>query len=517
MWIASSERSREMDRRATEEYGVPPLVLMERAGLAVFDAIRELAPSGCKLTIVCGRGNNGGDGMVVARHAQENGYAVEVLIAAAEAELREDAHTQVAIARAQGIEPIFHNDPRYARRLECLGSRNLIVDALLGTGATGEVRGPVQEAIRAINMSGVPVVSVDLPSGIHPDTGEELAVSIWALRTVTFGLPKPYLFQGMGLEHSGYWTVADVGYPSALLNEPTEAKLVDPDWVASILPERLRSSHKGENGHVLIVGGSRRMPGAATLAAKSAMRAGAGLVTVAAIPSVCEAVAANIPEALLLPLPEVDGVMSPQAAELLSERQGIYNAALFGPGLTHEQPVLEMLSKTWAEWQRPTIVDADALNSVSQGVELPSAPCVLTPHPGEMSRLLRTTIAEIQADRFRSVHSALAKFGNTVLLKGPYSIVGHSGSPLLVNSTGNPGMASGGMGDVLSGVIVTLLAQAIPPVEAAACGMYWHGLAGDMVAADRGPIGYLASDVVDALPLSRAKLTGSCCRDSAES
>jgi len=261
------------------------------------------------------------------------------------------------------------------------------------------------------------------------------------------------------------------------------------------LPERLRASHKGDNGSILIIAGSERMPGAATLAARSALRAGAGLVTVAGVESVCRAVAANVPEAILMPLPEHNGVISGDAARMLLEVQNRYHAALFGPGLTHQEPVLECLGRVWQDWRIPCCIDADALNAASKGVPLPLAECVLTPHPGEMSRLLHSSIAEIQADRFATVAQAVEKLRRTVLLKGPYSIVGEEFQPMLVNSTGNPGMASGGMGDVLSGLITTLLGQDLPGYYAAACGMYWIG-----------HVGYTAIDVAQALPRARTQI-----------
>lgn len=511
VWIANAAQIGEIDQLATQRHGIPAEQLMERAGQAVFDAVRQLLPKPGRLTVVCGKGNNGGDGLVVARLAREAGYEVDCLVAAeAPCCLAKDASSRLESLIAKGVKPIFYGEQNWDRKTECLCSRDLIVDALLGTGASGEVKGAVSEAIQAINRSGVPVVSVDVPSGIRCDTGEELGTSIWAVRTVTFGLPKPFLFQGMGLEHSGYWSVADIGYPSELTERQTEAKLVDCDWVGSLLPERLRASHKGENGSILIVAGSRRMRGAAVLAARSALRAGAGLVTVAAIEPVCEAVAASVPEALILPLPELDGVIAPEAASMILERRRQYNSAVFGPGMTHEEPVRDLLAELWSDWDVPSLIDADALNAAAMGIALPKSECVLTPHPGEMSRLLRCSIAEVQSDRFRTVREAVGQFGKTILLKGPYSIVGEDSQPLHVNCTGNPGMASGGMGDVLSGVIATLMAQDLPGYYAASCGMFWHGMAGDLCAGEIGHIGYAATDVAEALPAARAKIISSC-------
>ena len=512
MWIATAEHSRYVDRRATDEFGVPANVLMERAGLAVFDAVRELLPEGGRITVFCGKGNNGGDGFVVARVALDHHFAVDCLVAADETDLTPDAHEQMRIAQAQGVQPIFSSDARWQRKAECLGCRDLIVDALLGTGARCEVKGVVKEAIQLINRSGVPVVSVDVPSGICSNTGEELGESVWALRTVTFGMPKRFLFEGIGLEHSGYWTVSEIGIPRVLLNEPTPARLLDSEWVANLLPERLRASHKGDNGNVLIVAGSRSMRGAASLAARAAIRSGAGLVTVAGVAEVCAAVSTNVPEATLLPLPDTNGVISADAAQIVLDNRTRFHSALFGPGLTHELPVLDFLSRVWQEWDQPCVIDADALNAVSQGIALPKAECVLTPHPGEMSRLLHTSIAEIQSDRFRTVLQAVEQFGQCVLLKGPYTIVGESGQPMMVNCTGNPGMASAGMGDVLGGVIATLLSQDLPAYYAASCGMFWHGTSGDVCASEIGPIGYSAGDVADTLAKARCRIVSACHR-----
>ncbi|HEY3780144.1 MAG TPA: NAD(P)H-hydrate dehydratase [Fimbriimonadaceae bacterium] len=510
MWIATSERSRDIDRQTTDQFGVSTRVLMERAGLSVFDAVKDYLAPGAKFIVLCGHGNNGGDGFVVARLGHEAGYHVCCLVAAEEADLTEAAREQLMIMRAQGAHAIFPSEPKWQIKADHLGCVDLIVDALLGTGAHGEVKGRVKDLIQASNKAGVPVVSVDVPSGIDCDTGEELGESVWAMRTVSFGLPKPFMFQGIGLEHCGYWTVADIGFPPALLMEPTEAKLIDEDWVGCLLPERLRASNKGDNGSVLIVAGSSKMPGAATLAAKSALRAGAGLVTVAAIESVCRSVAAQVPEALLFPLPDHDGVISADAARMLLDQQSRYHAAVFGPGLTHEQPICDFLERVFKDWQTACCIDADALNAVSMGVQLPKTDCVLTPHPGEMSRLLHSSIAEIQCDRFRTVNQAVEVLDKTVLLKGPYSIVGERFQPMLVNCTGNSGMASAGMGDVLSGVVVALLGQDLPAYYAASCGMYWHGAAGDICAEEIGPIGYTAIDVANALPKARARIVSRC-------
>lgn len=514
MWIASTTHIREIDRRATEDYGLSPSVLVERAGYEVFRVVRELLPEGGRIAVLCGRGKNGADGLVVARAARDAGLGVECLVAGTRDQLVPEGRLQLVAAEANGVDIVFADDARFARRLEGLGQHDLLVDALLGIGAKNNVHGVIKETIQAVNRSGVPVVSVDIPSGIDADTGEELGESVWALRTVTFALPKPYLFEGIGLEHAGHWSVTDIGMPAALLNEPTEAKVLDGDWVGCLLPERARAAHKGESGSLLIVAGSDRMRGAAILTAKAALRSGAGLVTVASVASVCAAISAAVPEALVLPLPEYDGHIAADAADALQNMER-YHATVFGPGLGRSEGVTQFLERVWADWTLPSVIDADALNAVAAGVRLPSAECVLTPHPGEMSRLLQLSVAELQSDRFATMHAATERFGCSVLLKGPYTLIGEPGQPILVNSTGNSGLAMGGSGDVLSGMIGTMLAQDLPGYYAAACAAFWHGLSADQCSDEIGPVGYLPTDVADHLPRARSRIiklcNGSCC------
>lgn len=510
MWIAKAEHGRQIDQRASEEFGIAAKCLMERAGQAVFEAVKEFVPTGSHVAVFCGKGNNGGDGFVVARIARDHGYFVECVVAAPEAELKGLAAEQLRIAKEQGVCMTFSDSEKWSKKLDCVAHRDLLVDALLGTGAKSEVQGPVREAIQAINRSGVPVISIDVPSGIECDTGQELGESVWACRTVTMGQPKPCFFQGIGLEHSGYWNVADIGYPDELLAEPTGAKLIESEWVGCMLPERLRASHKRENGSLLIVAGSRSMPGAATLVASAALRSGAGLVTVASIPTVCDRVANHLPEVLLLPLPEREGVIAPEAASIVLGRQASYTGAAFGPGMTSDAPVIEFFEGLWPNWTKPCVIDADALNCLAKGIALPKADCVLTPHAGEMSRLLKLSVAEIQADRFQTVRQAAERFRCVVLLKGPFTVIAEIEQPIVVNATGNPGMASGGMGDTLTGIIATLLAEDLPAYCSAASGVHWHGLAADLCACNIGPIGYTAVDVSNSLPSARVKIVSSC-------
>lgn len=483
MWIADVARSRIIDQQAIHVHGIPSSILMERAGRAVFDALLPLA-NGKRVVVLCGPGNNGGDGFVVARVAHEAG--LPVVCCALGERLSPDCREQRELAQAAGVAIAD------VAALDDLGPNDLVVDSLLGTGATGEPRGPLADAIRAIASSGAPCVAVDIPSGIACDTGRAFGPFVRAAKTVTFGLPKPFLFLAEGLEASGDWSVADIGFPRDLLDEPTGVRLLDRDWVAARLPRRSRNSHKGVNGSVLIVAGSKRMTGAAVLAANGALRAGAGLVTVAGGPEVCRAIQAQLPEAMVLPLTD--------AAEVLA-MQDRADALVFGPGLT--SPVARSLATRLApHWAKPVVLDADAL-----GPEMPAwlGPMVATPHPGELGRMLGCSAGEVQADRWACARRAAERFGAAVLLKGAASVVASPSGGLWVNPTGNPGMAAGGMGDVLAGVVGTLLAKGLAPEDAPACGMFWHGAAGNVCAAEIGPSGFLASEVASALPRTRAE------------
>lgn len=506
MWIADAARCREIDRRSIQEFGIGSETLMERAGAAVYKAVREIMPRRFRLTVFCGKGNNGGDGFVVARRAIEDGQEARCLVAARASELSPDSATQLGKLRALDGSAVFYDDVGWFEACEQSANSDVIVDALLGTGASGEVVGPTRGCVELIGRLDLPVVSVDVPSGLDTDSGTVLGVAVAAHRTVTFGLPKPCFFQGAGVELAGKWRVADIGFPPELLQAPTDARLTEADWAAARLPRRRTASHKGDHGHTIVVAGSARMPGAAVLAAMGALRSGAGLVTVAGIESVCRNAAAHLPEVLLLPLPEASGVVAPDAAGVLLERSSAYDSAVFGPGLTCETPVLEFLGQLWPEWGVPSVVDADGLNAVAQaGIGLPRK-CVLTPHPGETARLLGLGAADVQAKRFETARQAAERFAATVLLKGAFSVAASPGLPLSVNPTGNPGMAAGGMGDVLAGVVGALLARGMEHHDAATLGMYWHGLAGDLCADEVGPAGFSARDLARRLPAAQAKM-----------
>lgn len=499
MWIATRAECQEMDRRATGEFGIPVATLMESAGRAVLPYVGDNPGA---VAVVCGVGHNGGDGFVVARLLAERGDQVTVFVAAESP----DRLKGEGLARFRELPagiPIHFGG--FSQLKEERWDK--VVDAILGIGAEGAPRGLAKAAIDAVNSCHATRISIDIPSGIDCDTGQAEGAWVRADQTIVLGLAKQFVFQGKGITPLRQWILAPIGFPGELLSQVRGARFNDVSEISDMLPTRGLDSHKGKNGHVLVVAGSQSMRGAAVLSAMGALRSGAGLVTVAGIPAVCDAVACHLPECLTMALPQYGDGIAPAAAQLIRANKGKWNGAVFGPGLGQSDDVRQFLAGVWDGWDIPSVIDADALNAVSAGVDLPPAPCVLTPHPGEMGRLLHTSAEDVQSDRFIAVRQACERFGKTVVLKGAFSLAATPRHPTSVNPTGNPGMAAAGMGDVLCGVLATLLAQQLDPRTAAECATFWHGRAGDLCEEGQGGFGYTASDLAQKLPCARATLT----------
>ena len=487
--LYTAAQVRALDRVAIEGHGIPGITLMTRAGRAVFDVLRAHFPLLPPLHVVCGSGNNGGDGFVIARLAMDAGWPVEAWLVGDEERIAGDARLAFAAARSAGVA-MRTFDP--GRSFE----RGVIVDALLGTGLGGTVRAMHAEAIGAINASGLPVIAVDIPSGICSDTGRALGVAVRAAHTVTFIGRKRGQFTAAGREHCGKLHFADLGVPSAVYREVgAEAELL----ALTALPSRARTAHKGHFGHVLVVGGSLGMGGAVALAAEAAARCGAGLVSLATVPANVAAIVARRPEIM------AHGVEHPQQLEPLLARATVL---VVGPGLGRGAWAEQMLQRVLASG-KTTVIDADALNALADGMPGMHSPCekwLLTPHPGEAARLLGCTSADVEADRFGALGALLARFPGAVVLKGAGTLVADAASTVTgVCPYGNPGMASGGMGDVLSGVLAALLAQGATLGEAARQGVCLHARAADCAVMSDGERGLLATDL---LPWLRRLLNG---------
>ncbi len=468
---------RAVDRALIERFDNPGIQLMERAGQAAFDSLLGRWPDARRVVVFCGVGNNGGDGYVVARLARQAGLSVRAFQLPNSRDPAGDAATAWQDALAAGVTVEVWSGE--------LPETDLVVDALLGTGLSGEVSGPARQAIAAINRSRVPVLALDIPSGLDADSGSVLGDAIKAQLTVTFIGLKQGLFTGDGPEYRGVLVFSDLGAPAAAYEaEIPTAYRMDANAAARHLAPRPRNAHKGCFGHVLVVGGDRGMAGAARIAAEAAARCGAGLVSVATHPAHASCFGSS-PEIM------VHGVA--QAADLrpLLARA---TAVVLGPGLGRG-PFGRELFREARDAALPLLLDADALNLLAED-PLQRDDWVLTPHPGEAARLLRVDPAAIQRDRFGSVQELVSRFGGTVVLKGCGSVVAGGAAPVSVCDGGNPGMASGGMGDLLSGVIAGLTAQGWSSAEAARIGVCLHAGAGDRAAAEGGERGLLATDLL---------------------
>ncbi len=477
---------RELDRRAIEEQGIAGIRLMKRAGRVAFAKLCARWPEAEHIHVFCGTGNNGGDGYVVAALAAESRLPVTVYQVGDAQKLAGDALRARDYAVAAGVTMA-----PWTPGTEL--SAGVVVDALLGTGLSGEVRPAFAEAIAAINASSLPVLAIDIPSGLCSDSGRRLGTAVAADCTVSFIGLKRGLLTGEAVDCVGELGFSELGVDGNVYAqvEPSVA-LIGPGDAAAALPRRPRSSHKGHCGHVLVVGGDHGMAGAAILAAMSAARVGAGLVSCASRPEHVAALLANVPEVMAC------GVNSGQDLEPLLARASV---VVIGPGLGRGPWGQQLLQRVLAS-ELPLVVDADALNLIAAGSAgstsaVPRHNWILTPHPGEAARLLDSDSRTVQADRFAAVEALRQRWGGVALLKGAGSLVaGENG--LALSPCGNPGMASGGMGDVLSGVLGGLLAQGLELESAARVGCWLHGRAADLASLD-GERGLLASDLLPQL------------------
>ncbi len=477
--LYTAAQVRELDRRAIEERGIPGYELMTRAGHATLNAVRALWPGARSVAVLCGPGNNGGDGYVVARVARAQGLRARVASVVDPAQLRGDAQR----AHADFVAAGGRVEPWSPELLET----DVIVDALYGTGLTREPSGAAAEMLAAANACGRPIAAVDIPSGLHADTGAVPGIAARAQLTVSFIGRKVGCYVGAGPEHAGRLVYDDLAVPDDLaVDIEPAARLLGEADVAAALPRRRRDAHKGDHGHVLVVGGGPGMPGAARLAGEAALRAGAGLVTVAVHPDNLGVVAAR---------PELMWVAARSPADLAAALERSTVLAI-GPGLGRSDWARALLEAVLAA-PRPAVVDADALNLLAESPRR-SDRWVLTPHPGEAARLLGVTAAEVQRDRPGAARELQARYGGTVVLKGAGSIVQSPHEVPRLCDRGNPGMAAGGMGDVLTGVIAGIAGQCGDLVHAARAGVFVHAQAGDL-AARRGERGLLAGDVLEQL------------------
>ncbi len=480
---------READRRAGEDHAMPSILLMERAGLATAEAVRAEFGDARSALILVGPGNNGGDGMVVARHLAEAGWEVEVA-APGEPPSTPDASAMTAIAATMGIavRPFQTAPP----------GDGIVVDALLGTGARGAPREPAAAAVAWMAGCGAPVVAVDVPSGVEADTGRVPGPAVRADLTVTYHGDMVGLRVAPGSGHAGRVVVADIGIPSAVA-VPAAAWLVGHGAVAAV-PAKGASGDKYAAGAVLVVAGSPGLTGAASLASRSALRAGAGLVVVATPAAVQPAVAAHLLEVMTAPLPDEGGHLAPVSVDEVVAQAGRVAAIALGPGLGRAEATTAALEQVLRRVELPAVIDADGLWHLGDRPETASArvaPAVLTPHAGEAARLLGRPRAEVEEGRLEAAQELAQRSRCIVVLKGPGTITAAPDGRVAVNAGGTAALSTAGTGDVLTGAVAAFLAKGVEPFAAAAAAVAAHGRAGEL--ADRGP-GTIASDVLDALP-----------------
>jgi len=506
--VFTADEMRRVDQRAIRELGIPGATLMENAGCGAAERIQAALPGlglrrrGVRVAIVCGKGGNGGDGFVVARWLKRAGHRVQVFLVARPDELRGDAALKHREMERRAIRTRVVQDD--AVLPAALADAELVVDALLGTGSRGAPAPAMARAIEQINASGRPVVALDLPSGLPADGDAPAGPVVRAVLTTTFAGVKRGLIVGGGPEAAGRVEVVDIGVPQAEVARGIDTFVLEAADVARHFPRRPRESHKGSYGHLLVVAGSVGKSGAAALAARAAMRAGAGLVTVATASGAQPAVAALLLEAMSESLPETAaGSIALKARERLHDLLQARDAIALGPGLGLDDDTQAVARALVFDAARPCVVDADALTALTGHLDrlrgAPAARC-LTPHPGEMARMLGASIADVQRDRIKTVRQFATARGVHVVLKGATSVIGTPGGVVLLNPTGNPGMASGGTGDVLTGIVGAFLARGLEPGDALAAAVYLHGLAGDIAAARQGQESLIAGDVVESLP-----------------
>lgn len=515
MRILDAAQMREADRYTIEEIGIPSLVLMENAGRQVVAAIEsayEQQLNG-RVAVLCGRGNNGGDGFVVARTLLQRGVDAAVFVIGAVADVRGDARVNLDILGRLGVTVVEINDEQsWELHFSEISQCALIIDAIVGTGLRSPLGGMMETVVADVNASGIPIVSIDLPSGVSADTPHRIGDCIDASMTVTLAAPKLPLVLPPAEDHAGDVVIADIGIPYDVIEglEGRRVELLTPEQVRALVTPRTADSHKGDFGRVTIVAGSRGKTGAAHLAAAGALRSGAGLVTVATPASCLPIVAARAPELMTEPLPESeDGGVSASAIDAVLALR--HDVIACGPGLGRGPGAAEFVLALVERCTVPLVLDADAITVLADDpgrlVGREERHVIITPHPGEMARLVRSSIEEVQSHRIDVAADFAATHRLYVVLKGHRTVIATPDGHVFINPTGNPGMATGGTGDVLTGMIAAWLAQLLDAEAACRLAVFVHGAAGDLAEATEGQVSMTATDLVASLGKALVRVT----------
>jgi hydroxyethylthiazole kinase-like uncharacterized protein yjeF len=506
MKLVTAEMMRAIDRETIDNRGVPGPELMERAGQGIAERIKNDILSDApdrKIAIFCGKGNNGGDGFVIGRALRHYGSSVIIYFPGPIENLSPDAQFNYDRAIQSGIEIIEIRDPS---ELPEEITADYIIDAVFGTGFTGAPKGILADFIACINRQDIPVIAVDCPSGLDIDTGKHEGAVVEADYTFCLGLPKIGLFYSPGRELAGLVDIVPIGIPDDVIQSfNIKDNLITAEMVAGLLPKRRPDGHKGDFGKLFILAGSTGLTGAATLAAISSARTGLGLVTVGCPASLNHILEIKLTEPMTYPLPDIAkrGALALRGLGEIKKKISENDAVVIGPGIGRHHETRELIQRLVTSIDKLALIDADGLNAFEKNREPllgPHPKFVLTPHPGEFRRLIDENIPQNLNDKHNLVRDYAKKYNSVIILKGSPSIVVDTDGALYLNPTGNNGMATGGTGDVLSGVIGSFLAQGLSPLYSAVCGVYLHGLSGDLAAAELGYRSLIAGDLIDYLP-----------------
>lgn len=515
MYVVTASEMREIDQLTITAFGLPGRVLMENAGFGAVRAMLKQFPdlSARRVGVMAGRGNNGGDGFVMARYLAQKGVAVSVFLLARRSEVRGDAAANLPLLDPLSVPVIeVPDEAAFTEQTPRMQEQDIWVDAVLGTGLSMTVRPFFKTVIAFMNAAATPVVAVDIASGLSSDTARPCGASVTAQLTVTFGYPKIGHLLYPGAQLTGRLEVIDIGIPPHIAeNVGPKQQVLTPKIVRELLPGRPPDSHKGTTGHLLVIAGGPGKTGAAVMTATAAMRAGAGLVTLGAAAGLIPAVSSRVMEVMTFSLPETGpGILGESAGRPILELMNGKKCLAIGPGLGTADATCKLICNLLTECDLPLVIDADGLNCLAQTPDLllkAKAPTVLTPHPGEMARLMKQRAHTVQQDRIASARDFATRYHTHVVMKGARTVIAFPDGRVFINPTGNAGMAAGGMGDVLTGIIAGLITQGVSPGPAALAGVYLHGRAADHLAETMGPFGFLAGEVMANLPKQLAELS----------
>jgi NAD(P)H-hydrate epimerase len=514
MILVTADEMQAMDRLTIEDFGIPGMVLMENAGRGATRFLLEQFPDIEHKTVgvMAGRGNNGGDGFVMARCLKQKGIQVQVFLLAETGRVQGDALANLKLLKPLGVPVVEIPDEASFSKLNAeMQGVDLWIDAILGTGLSSDVKGYFRRIIDYLNSLNKPVFAVDLPSGLNSDTGQPCGTCIRAAATATFAYAKTGHMVYPGADYTGNLKIVDIGIPPHIVAAVgPEHFLLTAQLIRTYLTPRPTDAHKGSTGHLLVVAGSSGKTGAAAMTSMAALRTGAGLVTLGVAESLNPVLEGQMLEAMTVALPENgSGILGESAFDAIQKELPGKRCLALGPGLGQAAVTKKLIRKIIRHSEIPVVVDADGLNGLAgevQDLSGAKAPIILTPHPGEMARLLGTTVSNIQQNRIQSARKFSVRYQVHVVLKGAATIISRPDGRVSINATGNPGMASGGMGDVLTGMIAGLIVQGLAPEAACQVGVYLHGAAADSLAEGIGPRGYLAGDVIEAIPGSIKKV-----------